>query len=90
MSVSKAAPRPVTRSTRAVQEPVEPKWGIDPDTLLSYQQVAKFCGIPDTKAKDWIYRYPYRLPFIQLPRGRRVVGADLIRFLEAGYVKAGE
>ena len=86
MSVSKAA-----RSTRTVKEPpVEPKWGIDPDALYHFKEVATLAGVSITMAEDWIYRYPCRLPYIQLPKGRRVVGADLIRFLEAGYVKAGE
>lgn len=65
---------------------LEQDFGIDPESMLHYTEVASYAGVKPGVAHRWLYR-SHLLPYVQLPRGRRVRGADLIAFLNSRYHK---
>jgi hypothetical protein len=81
-------PKPATKSKTATVKgkPIQLQIdGIEDGVPYHYKYLAARANLSVTQVRDWVYR-DYRLPYIQLPRGRRVLGRDFIAFLSERYV----
>lgn len=81
-------PKTITRKTKPIErDPSVFTHVVDPDRLYYYKEIAALLSVKESIVYDWIYRTNRFPGYVQLARGRRVLGTDLIAFLEANYVK---